>query len=328
MAGVPVLAVDRLVKHYEGRDLFGRVVTRIVAVDDVSFEVAAGETLGLVGESGCGKSTTARVIMRLADPTSGAVRLTGRPVAGARGGALKALRRDMQMVFQDPYSSLNPRMTAGDIVAEPLRNYAVAQGHELAALVGELFARVGLRRDQMERFPHEFSGGQRQRLGIARALGLRPKLIVCDEPVSALDVSVQAQVINLLQDLQAEFGLAYLFVAHDIAVVEHISHRIAVMYAGRIVEIAPKRTLMTAPAHPYTQALLSAVPRPHPRSPRRRIALGGEVPNPAALPAGCRFHPRCPVAVERCRHEAPAVVAVAPGHHVACHLAAAERRAA
>ena len=319
----PVLEVDKLVKHYAVRGgLFGREVGTIQAVDGVSFDVGAGETLGLVGESGCGKSTTGKAILRLVEPTSGTITLEGENITELDRAAMRPRRRRMQVIFQDPYASLDPRMNAGDIVGEPLHNYGIATGEKRTERVAELFARVGLRPDQMRKYPHEFSGGQRQRLGIARALAVEPKVIVCDEPVSALDVSVQAQVINLLMDLQAEFGLSYLFIAHDLAVVEHICHRVAVMYLGRIVELAPRRAVFPHPLHPYTEALLSAVPVPDPDPAirRTRIILAGDVPSPINPPSGCRFHTRCPYVFDRCRTESPELREVMPGHHVACHL--------
>lgn len=314
-----LLEVDDLVKHFPVRQgLFGRSVAKVHAVDGISFSLAAGETLGLVGESGCGKSTAGKVITRLIKPTSGRVTLGGRRIDNLSGYEMRNVRRELQVIFQDPYSSLSPRMCAGDIVAEPLRNYDVAIGSELNDRVADLFARVGLRAEQMKRKPHEFSGGQRQRVGIARALALQPKVIVCDEPVSALDVSVQAQVINLLMDLQDEYGLSYLFVAHDLAVVEHISHRVAVMYLGRIVEIADKTSLFARPVHPYTEALMSAVPTPDPTMKRKRVILKGDVPSPINPPSGCRFHTRCPIAQPRCSQEEPQLREVAPGHFSAC----------
>ena len=319
----PVLQVDRLVKHFPVRGgLLSREIGRVQAVDGVSFELAPGETLGLVGESGCGKSTTGKAILRLTEPTSGSITLQGENITRLGRVAMRPHRRRLQVIFQDPYASLNPRMPAGEIVGEPLKNYGIATGSERTDRVARLFARVGLRADQMRKYAHEFSGGQRQRLGIARALAVEPDVIVCDEPVSALDVSVQAQVINLLVDLQAEFGLSYLFIAHDLAVVEHISHRVAVMYLGRIVELAPRRELFANPQHPYTEALLSAVPvpDPDPATKRVRIILPGDVPSPINPPSGCRFHTRCPYVIDRCRAESPELRELASGHHVACHL--------
>ena len=290
------------------------------AVDGVSFKIGASETLGLVGESGCGKSTTGKLILRLLDPTEGEITWRGQRIDRFDRAQMRPVRRELQAVFQDPYSSLNPRIRAVDIVSEPIRNYERLPAAEVRARAVELFERVGLRPDQMLKYPYEFSGGQRQRLGIARALSVRPRLIVCDEPVSALDVSVQAQVINLLMDLQSELGLSYLFVAHDLAVVEHISHRVAVMYLGKIVEIAPKRAIFTTPQHPYTEALLEAVPVPDPTRRRQRRVLSGDVPSPIDPPAGCRLHTRCPYAEERCRREEPPLLEVSPEHLVACHL--------
>jgi oligopeptide/dipeptide ABC transporter ATP-binding protein len=286
----------------------------------VSFWIAEGETLGLVGESGCGKSTTGKTILKLIDPTAGTIQWRGRRIDQLTSSEMRPFRRELQAVFQDPYSSLNPRMRAVDIVAEPIRNFESAAPDEIRDRVASLFEKVGLRPDQMVKYPYEFSGGQRQRLGIARALAPNPRLIVCDEPVSALDVSVQAQVINLLMDLQDDLGLSYLFVAHDLAVVEHISHRIAVMYLGKIVELTDKRSLFLRPQHPYTEALLSAVPVPDPRIQRKRVILSGDVPSSISPPAGCRFHTRCPYAEQRCRIEEPLMKEVRPGHFVACHL--------
>jgi len=317
----PVLEVRDLAQHFAiSRGFLRRAAGHVFAVDGVSFSIAPGETLGLVGESGCGKSTVGRAILRLIEPTAGRIMLGGRDITHLSKTELRPLRPQMQIIFQDPFSSLDPRMSAGDIVAEPLRVHRAARGRELARMVAELFDRVGLSKAQMEGFPHQFSGGQRQRIGIARALALRPKLIVADEPVSALDVSIQAQVLNLMMDLQRERGLAYLFVSHNLAVVEHISHRIAVMYLGRIVEYTDKKTLFVRPLHPYTESLLLAVPVPDPAIKRQKRVLQGDVPSPINPPPGCHFHPRCPYAVERCRIESPALREVQPGQWVACHL--------
>ena len=316
-----LLSVEHLTKHYPIRKgVFSRVSAQVHAVDDVSFWINEGETLGLVGESGCGKSTTGKAVLRLTDVTAGAIHWRGKRIDALPASEMRAHRRELQAVFQDPYSSLNPRMRAQDIVAEPIRNFEDRTPTEIRARVASLFERVGLRADQMVKYPYEFSGGQRQRLGIARALAPNPRLIVCDEPVSALDVSVQAQVINLLMDLQDELGLSYLFIAHDLAVVEHISHRVAVMYLGKLVELTDKRSLFESPQHPYTEALLSAVPIPDPAKARKRIILAGDVPSPVNPPAGCRFHTRCPYVEARCRTEVPAMRETAPGHFVACHL--------
>ncbi|MFZ2006050.1 MAG: dipeptide ABC transporter ATP-binding protein [Stellaceae bacterium] len=317
----PLLSVKRLVKHFPvKKGVLQQTVGQVRAVDGVSFDIGSGETLGLVGESGCGKSTVGKTILKLIDPTAGEVWLGDARIDRLSKGAMRPFRRQMQVVFQDPYSSLNPRLTVRDIIAEPLRNFGVATGRELEKQVRELAEKVGLRAEALDRYPHEFSGGQRQRIGIARALALRPSLIICDEPVSALDVSVQAQVINLLVDLQRDFGLSYLFIAHDIAVIEHISHRVAVMYLGKIVELADRAALFARPQHPYTEALLSAVPLPDPEIERKRIILKGDVPSPIDPPSGCRFRTRCPLAFDRCAKEEPPIREVAPGHHVACHL--------
>jgi oligopeptide transport system ATP-binding protein len=319
----PLLRVNELVKNFAVKGgLLGRAVDQVHAVDHVSFDIVAGETLGLVGESGCGKSTTGRCILRLIEPTAGEVWFDGQNVAELNGRALGALRRDMQIIFQDPYASLNPRMTIGAIIGEALIIHGLARSRRaFEDRVVELLETVGLNADQMRRYPHEFSGGQRQRIGIARALAVSPKLIVCDEPVSALDVSIQAQVINLLEDLQDQFGLTYLFIAHDLSVVEHISTRVAVMYLGRIVEIAASRDLYDTPLHPYTEALLSAVPIPDPTAKRQRIRLEGDVPNPIRPPSGCHFHTRCPIReLPLCNTEKPPLRQTSDGHWVACHL--------
>ena len=323
--GRPLLEVRNLVKHfYVSGGLFGGREGVVRAVDDVSFAIHRGETLGLVGESGCGKTTTGRCILQLERPTRGQILFEDRDLATLGPEELRAVRRRMQVIFQDPYSSLNPRMTVGQIITEPLAVHRiVADPVKREARVQELLGHVGLLPQHARRYPHQLSGGQRQRVGIARALAMEPALIVCDEPVSALDVSIQAQIINLLEDLQREFGLTYLFVAHDLSVVRHISDRVAVMYLGRIVELADRKALYDDPLHPYTRALLSAVPIPDPELEARRehIVLGGEVPSPLHPPSGCVFHPRCPIAIDRCRAVVPELREIKPGHWAACILA-------
>jgi peptide/nickel transport system ATP-binding protein len=317
----PLLAVNDLKKHFQVGGGLLRKRAFVYAVDGVSFTIQRGETLALVGESGCGKSTVGRAILRLFDITDGQVVLDGRRIDDLPAGSLRPLRRRVQVVFQDPFSSLNPRMRVRDILAEPMRNFGLARSAaDVAERVAALMDKVRLPRDAGDRWPHEFSGGQRQRIGIARALAAEPDLIVCDEAVSALDVSVKAQIVNLLQDIQQELGLALLFISHDLAIVEHMTHRVAVMYLGKIVEMAPKRAIFAAPRHPYTKALLSAVPVPEPGAARERIILKGDVPSPINPPKGCRFHTRCPYAFDRCRSEEPRLRPSETGHLAACHL--------
>ncbi|WP_198374421.1 ABC transporter ATP-binding protein [Neoroseomonas rubea] len=318
----PLLEVTGLAKHYPVRKglILAKQVGTVRAVDGVSFSLDRGETLALVGESGCGKSTTARLVLRLIEPSAGAIRFEGKDVTRVSGAAMRAMRRRMQIVFQDPYASLNPRLTVAETIAEPMQVHGIGNAASRRARVAELLSLVGLRAFHAERYPHEFSGGQRQRIGIARALSVQPDLVVCDEPVSALDVSIQAQVVNLLKDLQRRLGLSYLFIAHDLAVVKHVADRVAVMYLGQIVETGPKRDLFAAPRHPYTRALLAAIPHPDPQRRGQVKPLGGDVPSPMNPPPGCRFHTRCPFAQERCRTEAPALRTLAPGHDVACHF--------
>jgi oligopeptide transport system ATP-binding protein len=321
--GDPLLEVTDLVKHFPIKSgmVVDREVARVRAVDGVSFTLREGETLGLVGESGCGKSTLCRAIMQLTTPTSGSVRFAGEELVGRSRRDLRAIRRQLQMIFQDPFASLNPRKRVGQIIGDPMELHGIARGADLKRRVQELLDRVGLSAEHYNRFPHEFSGGQRQRIGIARALALRPKLIVADEPVSALDVSVQAQIINLLEDVQDEFGLSYLFVAHDLGVVRHVSDRIAVMYLGKIVENSDADELYDKPVHPYSNALLSAVPIPDPKrnSARERLVLEGDVPSPIDPPSGCRFHTRCPWSTDVCTSEEPALIEHRPDHAAACH---------
>jgi oligopeptide/dipeptide ABC transporter ATP-binding protein len=320
--GDVLVEVDNLVKYFPVRaGLLQRVVNQVKAVDDVSFFVRKGETLGLVGESGCGKTTVGRTMLRLIEPTGGAVKFEGRDVFSMTPREMKVTRRDMQIIFQDPYASLDPRVPIGESVMEGLHIHRIGTPKERVDIMLETLKKVGLESYHSRRYPHEFSGGQRQRIGIARALALRPKFIICDEPVSALDVSIQSQVLNILKDLQAEFGLTYLFIAHNLSVVEHVSNRVAVMYLGKMVEMTSREELFRNPLHPYTQALMSAIPVPNPRLKRQRTILKGDVPSPLNPPKGCRFHPRCPVAIEKCSQVEPAFLEVSPDHWVACHLA-------
>jgi peptide/nickel transport system ATP-binding protein/oligopeptide transport system ATP-binding protein len=317
-----LLEVNNLVKHFPIKGgLLRRTIAAVKAVDGVSFMVRRGETLGLVGESGCGKTTTGRTILRLEQPTSGEVLFEDKDVFEASGGQMKALRRDMQIVFQDPYASLDPRITVGESIAEGLVIHNIGNARERVERVRAVLAKVGMHASHMRRYPHEFSGGQRQRIGIARALVMEPKLIICDEPVSALDVSIQSQVLNLLRKLQEEFGLTYLFIAHNLSVVEHISDRVGVMYLGKLVELAEREALFREPMHPYTKALMSAIPIPNPMVRRERIILQGDVPSPINPPAGCRFHPRCWMARDICKEVEPAFEQKASGHWAACHFA-------
>ncbi len=317
-----LLVADKLTTYFPVRSgLLQRVTAWVQAVDKVSFTVKSGETLGLVGESGCGKTTVGRSILRLIEPTGGDVYFDGQNVLKMSSGALKAMRRDMQIIFQDPYASLNPRIPIGESIMEGLHIHRIGHKKERWEIAINMLKKVGLEEYHARRYPHEFSGGQRQRIGIARALALNPKFIVCDEPVSALDVSIQSQVLNILKDLQAEFGLTYLFIAHNLSVVEHISDRVAVMYLGKMVELTDRESLYREPLHPYTQALLSAIPKPHPGVKRERTILKGDVPSPLNPPKGCRFHTRCPIAVEKCGRDEPEFRELRPGHFVACWLA-------
>jgi peptide/nickel transport system ATP-binding protein len=316
-----LLEVKNLKTYYPIKGgIFRKTVAVVKAVDDISFEIKKGETLGLVGESGCGKSTAGRTILRLLDATDGQIIFDGEDITNIRGVSLRKVRKDFQMVFQDPYASLNPMMMVGDLISEPIRNFTNRSSKDLKPEVMELLTKVGLPEDAYYKYPHEFSGGQRQRIGIARALALRPKLIIADEPVSALDVSVQSQVLNLLKELQDEFDLTFLFIAHDLSVVKHMSNRIGVMYLGGLVEVAEKSSLYAEPLHPYTQALISAIPEPDPRKKKERIILEGDVPSPIDPPKGCTFHPRCAHAMPECQQVKPTLKEVKPGHRVACHL--------
>jgi peptide/nickel transport system ATP-binding protein len=322
-----LLEIRGLAKRYDIRlGAFGERQAVVRALDDFTADIIEGETLSLVGESGCGKSTTGFAILNLQRPSAGSVRYKGQEIAGLDEDAMRPLRRDLQIVFQDPYSTLNPRMTIGEALAEPIRFHGLAHKAEIPARVAQLLADVGMTPRFANRYPHELSGGQRQRVAIARALACQPRFIVCDEAISALDVSVQAQILNLLLDLQGKYGLTYLFIAHDLAVVRHISDRVGVMYLGRLAELAPAADLFSKPLHPYTRALLSAVPEPNPRAPRNRQRLTGEVPSPLNPPEGCRFHPRCPLARDICKTSVPDWREVAPGHHVACHAVAGPGR--
>jgi len=323
MSTMPLVRVENLTKYFPIKaGIFQRKVGDIKAVDGVSFEIRRGETLGMVGESGCGKTTVGRTLLRIYRPTSGEIYFDGIPLSSVNNKTLRQMRRRMKMVFEDPYASLNPRLTAGEIVGEPLEIYALARGAEKQKSVAMLFETVGLSREFINRYPHEFSGGQRQRIGLARALALTPELIICDEPIAALDVSIQAQIVNLMEELQAEFNLTYLFIAHDLSMVKHISDRVLVMYVGKIMELADREELYVNPLHPYTKALLSAVPIPDPEVEmrRKRIILTGDLPSPAQPPPGCRFHTRCPIAEQNCMLSEPLLREVRPGHLVACHL--------
>jgi oligopeptide/dipeptide ABC transporter ATP-binding protein len=326
LSSTPLLQVDDLIVRYPVSKSLFQARQHVHAVNGVSFKVRRGETLALVGESGCGKTTVGRSIMRLVRPSSGSIRVEGVDIASLSRRHLKPYRRKIQMVFQDPYASLNPRMTAGQIIGEPLGNFGIASGADRESRIATLLEKVGLSRAHLHRYPHEFSGGQRQRLGIARALAVEPSLIVGDEPLSALDVSVQAQIVNLLDHLQQEYGLSYVFIAHDLAVVQQISHRVAVMYLGRIVEIGETADIFRSPVHPYTQALLAAIPLPDPRRRRAIEPLRGEVPSPISPPSGCTFHPRCALAEDRCRREVPRIEEFRPGHFAACHVMARDRK--